>query len=158
MTALADRGPVPALDTRLGWQGREAPVLDGKVVLFGFWTFGCVNCRRTLPCLRAWYDRYAPDGLEIVGIHHPEFAYEADRAAISAASSDLGVTWPLLYDDDASNWKAFANRYRPQLYLADRSGHLRYDRIGEGAYDTTEDAIRQLLGLGADAPRAAVPA
>ena len=154
---LLDAGEAPTLAIGEGWLGGAAPRLDGKVVIYQFWTFGCVSCRHTLPYLRALYDRYQPEGMEIVGIHYPEFAYERDRAAIADAAEEHGVTWPVLFDGDGHNWRNFENRFWPRWYVLDAFRHIRFDHIGEGAYLETEDAVRQLLGIVPDAPRAVFP-
>ena len=131
--------------------------LSGKVVLYDFWTYSCVNCVRTLPYLRAWYDRYARDGLVLVGVHSPEFDFEHVRSNVEAATRRLGVTWPVALDNDKAIWNLFNNAYWPADYVADRDGHFRYKHIGEGGYKETEDLLRNLLGVDASSPRAAVP-
>lgn len=130
--------------------------LAGKVVLYDFWTFGCINCRHTQPYVQAWHDRYARDGLVVLSIHTPEFGYEADPANVSRYVRENQVTYPVALDPDSAVWDAFGNRYWPQFYLHDRAGHRRLIRIGEGSYASTEDAIRALLGVPASAPRANV--
>jgi hypothetical protein len=132
----------------------RAASVAGRVVLHQIWTFGCRNCTNTLPAMRAIWDRYAPDGLVMVGIHTPEFPREADPAAVAAAVERLDVRWPVLHDPEWINWTAFANRYWPHAFLADETGSLRFDHIGEGAYDRIEDAVRSLLGIEAGSPRA----
>lgn len=148
---LADLGPAPA-PTGLGsWintpsgEALTADDLDGRVVLVDFWTYSCINCLRTLPHLRAWHDAYADDGLVILGVHAPEFAFESEPANVEAAVKDLDVTWPVALDNDYQTWTAFSNRYWPAKYLIDRDGTLRYVHYGEGAYEETERAIRDLL-------------
>jgi thiol-disulfide isomerase/thioredoxin len=106
-------GPkAPALDAE-GWLN-SAPLrpadLAGKVVVYDFWTYSCVNCVRTLPYLRSWYARYAPDGLVIVGVHSPEFEFEKSDANVTKAVQRLQVTWPVAFDDDMAIWNAFGNR------------------------------------------------
>jgi thiol-disulfide isomerase/thioredoxin len=129
--------------------------LRGKVVLYDFWTYSCVNCVRTLPHLRALYDRYKDDGLVIVGIHSPEFDFEKDHGNVQSAVSKLGVTWPVALDDDMAIWNAFSNNYWPEEHLVDRDGRLRSVRIGEGDYDDKENDVRTLLGIPSGAARAA---
>ena len=131
--------------------------LAGKVVVYDFWTYSCVNCVRTLPYLRAWHDRYARDGLVLVGVHSPEFDFEKDHGNVEAAVHRLKVTWPVALDDDMAIWRAFQNRYWPAKWVADRQGRIRYFHAGEGNYAETEDVIRSLLGLGKSAPRASDP-
>jgi thiol-disulfide isomerase/thioredoxin len=128
--------------------------LDGQVVLYDFWTYSCVNCVRTLPYLRAWYDRYRADGLVIVGVHSPEFDFEQSRANVEDATRRLGVTWPVVMDNDLAIWDSFNNAYWPTKYVTDRDGQIRYRHIGEGRYDETEDVLRSLLGVDPASPRA----
>jgi thiol-disulfide isomerase/thioredoxin len=119
--------------------------LRGNVVLIQFWTFGCINCQRTLPYLVQWHDRYAAQGLKIVSIHCPEFAYERDLNNVQRAVNKHKILYPVAIDNYFKTWKAYNNRYWPNLILADRQGIIRYDHIGEGAYNTTENTIRKLL-------------
>jgi cytochrome c biogenesis protein CcdA/thiol-disulfide isomerase/thioredoxin len=121
--------------------------LRGKVVLIDFWTYSCINCLRTLPHLRAWYAAYHGDGLEIVGVHTPEFAFEHDLGNVRSAVRRLGVTWPVALDDDYDTWNAWGNQYWPAEYLVDRRGEVRAYHFGEGDYGTTEEHIRELLGV-----------
>lgn len=152
--------PVPALEGGTGWvntPGLTTADLAGKVVVYDFWTYSCVNCVRTMPYLRSWYDRYGADGLVIVGIHSPEFNFERSPANVEAATVRLGATWPVVLDDGMTIWDSFGNAWWPSKYVADREGRLRYRHIGEGAYEQTEDVLRSLLGVPADAPRATRP-
>jgi len=149
---------VPSVAAAKAWinsppLGRD--VLRGKVVVYDFWTYSCVNCVRTIPHLRALYDRYRDAGLVIVGIHSPEFDFEKDHGNVERAVARLGVTWPVALDDDMAIWNAFANQYWPAEYLTDREGRLRQVYIGEGNDDQKESDIRTLLGVPASAPRAA---
>lgn len=120
--------------------------LKGKVVLIDFWTYSCINCQRTIPYLAAWNRAYAADGLVIVGVHSPEFAFERDPSNLKQAMADLGVTWPVVQDNDFGIWNAFKNRYWPTKYLFDRTGRLVSSHAGEGAYEDTERMIQALLG------------
>jgi thiol-disulfide isomerase/thioredoxin len=153
--------PAGPLDGATGWVN-SPPLgqsdLAGKVVVYDFWTYSCVNCVRTLPYLRSWYDRYARDGLVIVGVHSPEFDFEHVRANVEAAILRLGVTWPVALDNDKTIWDTFKNAYWPAKYVADRDGHIRYNHIGEGGYQETQDVLRNLLGVDPASPRAASPA
>lgn len=154
---LLSTDPAPSLESASGWLNSPPLTLDelaGKVVLYDFWTFGCINCRRTLPAVKAWHARYADDGLVVASIHTPEFGYEAEVANIEEFVADEGIEYPIALDPDKRIWRAFANHYWPAFYLYDRDGRWRYHHIGEGAYPTTEDAIRQLLGVDAGSPRA----
>jgi thiol-disulfide isomerase/thioredoxin len=120
--------------------------LKGKVVLVQFWTFSCINCQRTLPYIVKWHQRYAAQGLQVIGIHTPEFAFERDPNNVKKALQQYQITYPVPMDNGFKTWRAYSNRYWPNLYLADRQGVLQYSHAGEGAYDTTEQRIRQLLG------------
>jgi thiol-disulfide isomerase/thioredoxin len=135
----------------------SATDLDGKVVLYDFWTFGCINCKHTLPYVKAWYARYAADGLVVLSIHTPEFAYEADPTNVSRFIASEGITFPVALDADKVTWRSFANHYWPAFYLHDRAGRRRYVHVGEGSYDVTENAIRALLGVDPASPRAEAP-
>ncbi len=119
--------------------------LKGKVVLVDFWTHSCINCLRTLPYIRAWADRYKNDGLVVLGIHTPEFAFEKDADNVRRAVADFKITYPVALDNDYAIWKAFSNQFWPADYLADASGRVRFHHFGEGKYDETEDHIQQLL-------------
>ncbi len=119
--------------------------LKGSVVLIQFWTFACINCQRTLPYVTKWHRQYAAQGLKVIGIHTPEFAYERQVDNIKRALQQHQITYPVPIDNEFKTWKAYNNEYWPHLFLADRRGFMRYDHIGEGAYDTTEQTIRQLL-------------
>ncbi|HET6452089.1 MAG TPA: cytochrome c biogenesis protein DipZ [Spirochaetia bacterium] len=130
-------------------QGGTMPLslasLRGKVVVVDFWTYSCVNCVRTLPYLRAWYDAYRDKGLVIVGVHTPEFEFEKNSANVARAIHELGVTWPVVQDNDYAEWTAYANQYWPAHYFIDAKGRVRYFHFGEGEYDTSEKVIQQLL-------------
>jgi thiol-disulfide isomerase/thioredoxin len=154
-------GPTPpTLADAQGWLN-TAPLsradLRGKVVLYDFWTYSCVNCVRTIPHLRAWYDRYRGDGLVVVGVHSPEFDFEKDHGNVTAAVQRLHVDYPVALDDNMDIWNAFGTQYWPEEWVADRQGHLRYQDVGEGAYPDTEKVLRKLLGVAASAPPAGKP-
>ena len=146
------------LDGATGWIN-SPPLrpsdLAGKVVVYDFWTYSCVNCVRTLPYLRQWHDRYAADGLVIVGVHSPEFAFEHVRANVEAATRRLGVTWPVALDNQKTIWDAFNTANWPTKFVTDREGHIRYKHIGEGGYQETEDVLRALLGVDPASARSA---
>jgi cytochrome c biogenesis protein CcdA/thiol-disulfide isomerase/thioredoxin len=118
---------------------------EGRVVLIDFWTYTCINCIRTLPRLRAWDAEYRDDGLTIIGVHAPEFAFEKDAGNVAAAVSDNGIRYPVVQDNELATWTAFANQYWPAKYLIDADGQIRYAHFGEGSYAETEAAIRSLL-------------
>jgi cytochrome c biogenesis protein CcdA/thiol-disulfide isomerase/thioredoxin len=119
--------------------------LRGRVVLIDFWTYSCINCLRTLPHLRAWDRAYRSDGLTIVGVHSPEFAFEQEEDNVRAAIDRLDLRYPVAMDNDFGTWDAWQNRYWPAKYLIDRQGRVRYSHFGEGEYDETESRIRGLL-------------
>jgi len=119
--------------------------IDGKVVLYDIWTYTCINCIRTLPYITAWNDKYADDGLLIIGIHSPEFEFEKDSDNVQVAVEKYGITYPVVLDNDKEIWNDFQNRYWPHKFIADHEGFLRYDHIGEGGYDETEKVIQELL-------------
>jgi cytochrome c biogenesis protein CcdA/thiol-disulfide isomerase/thioredoxin len=121
--------------------------LRGKIVLVDFWTYSCINCLRTLPHLQAWYAAYHKDGLEIVGVHTPEFAFEHVLGNVESAVRRLKVTWPVALDNDDATWNAYSNEYWPADYLVDQHGDVRAIHFGEGDYSGTEQDIRTLLGV-----------
>ncbi len=119
--------------------------LRGQVVLIDFWTYTCINCIRTLPYLIEWNEKYADKGLTIVGVHAPEFEFEKVTENVIEASAELGVVWPVAQDNDFRTWRSYNNRFWPAKYLIDANGLVRYRHFGEGAYDETEEQIRNLL-------------
>jgi len=119
--------------------------LRGRVVLVDFWTYSCINCQRSLPHVEAWYKRYAPFGLEIVGVHTPEFAFEHIVSNVKAQASVLGVKYPIAVDNNYGTWNAYDNEYWPAEYLIDARGVVRHVDFGEGNYVLTETLIRKLL-------------
>jgi cytochrome c biogenesis protein CcdA/thiol-disulfide isomerase/thioredoxin len=119
--------------------------LHGKVVLVDFWTYSCINCLRTLPYLKAWNAKYKDSGLVIIGVHTPEFPFEKDEANVRKAVSDLGVTYPVVMDNDYRIWRAFNNQYWPAHYFVDAKGVVRFHHFGEGGYAESEQWIRDLL-------------
>ena len=143
------------------WLNSEPLSLDalrGRVVLIDFWTYTCVNCIRTLPYLQSWHQRYAADGLVIVGVHTPEFEFEKRLDNVRQATIDEGVAWPVVQDNEFSVWRSYNNRYWPAKYLIDHTGVIRYRHFGEGKYGETEEEIRKLLGeSGAAADMSAMP-
>ena len=119
--------------------------LEGKVVLYDIWTYSCINCVRTLPYITAWDDKYADQGLLIIGVHSPEFEFEKDPQNVRLAVDKHGISYPVVLDNEMETWKAFENRYWPRKYIADHEGYIRYDHIGEGGYQETEKIIQKLL-------------
>jgi cytochrome c biogenesis protein CcdA/thiol-disulfide isomerase/thioredoxin len=149
--ALVDCGPAPTFRGITAWLNTpgDKPLtlegLRGKVVLVDFWTYSCINCQRTLPHVEAWYQRYRADGLVVVGVHTPEFAFEHVVSNVAAAASQLQVRYPIAVDDDYGTWDAYDNQYWPAEYLIDASGRVRHVHFAEGDYSETESLIRQLL-------------
>ncbi|MDX1371577.1 MAG: thioredoxin family protein [Nitrososphaeraceae archaeon] len=119
--------------------------LHDKVILVDFWTYSCINCIRTIPHLNEWYDKYSDKGLVIVGIHTPEFDFEKNTGNVKSAIEKFGIKYPVLQDNDKGTWKEYDNRYWPRKYLIDDEGYIRYNHIGEGAYNETEKVIQALL-------------
>ena len=119
--------------------------MKDKVILYDIWTYTCINCIRTLPYITAWDDKYADQGLLIIGVHSPEFEFEKDPENVKMAIEKYGINYPVVLDNDKKTWKAFENRYWPHKFLVDYEGYIRYDKIGEGGYDETEKIIQQLL-------------
>jgi cytochrome c biogenesis protein CcdA/thiol-disulfide isomerase/thioredoxin len=150
-STLPDYGPAPEFTGNSNWLNTpgDRPLtlrgLRGKVVLVDFWTYSCINCIRTLPHLRAWYAAYHRQGLEIVGVHTPEFAFEHVLSNVRDATHRLGVTWPVALDNDYKTWTAYSNEYWPAEYLIDKRGHVRHVHFGESEYGETDAAIRSLL-------------
>ncbi|MCP9800575.1 cytochrome c biogenesis protein DipZ [Synechococcus sp. RedBA-s] len=122
--------------------------LWGKVVLVDIWTYSCINCVRTLPHVRAWARKYKDHGLVVIGVHSPEFAFERALGNVRAATRKLGVTYPVVIDNDFAIWKAFNNTYWPAFYFIDTQGRIRHTHFGEGAYAQSEQTIQQLLREG----------
>lgn len=122
-----------------------ADYIGKKVILVEFITYSCINCQRTFPYLKQWHEMYAKDGLLVIGIHTPEFAYEQDRDNVIAAMQKEGITFPIVQDNDYKTWNAYANRFWPHRYLIDYTGAVVFDHIGEGGYVETEDVIKLLL-------------
>ena len=132
----------------LGWvnsQPLKIGGLLGKVVLVDFWTYTCVNCIRTFPYLRQWYEKYTDDGLMIIGVHTPEFSFEKEIQNVRKAAAQYGIRWPIALDNEYVTWEAYGNRFWPAKYLIDKDGIIRYTHFGEGAYGETESRIRELL-------------
>lgn len=131
-------------------QGEATPItikqfIGKKVILIDFLTYSCINCQRTFPYLNAWDEKYRDQGLEIIGIHTPEFAFEKNIDNVRKAMQKFGITHPIVLDNDYSTWNAWGNQYWPRKYLIDIYGNVVYDHIGEGAYEETEMKIRELL-------------
>ncbi len=152
--ALPVLGLAPDFDGATRWLNTEplnAAQLRGKVVIVNFWTYSCINCLRTLPYVKAWAEKYRDQGLVVVGVHAPEFAFERDISNVIKATTRLAVGYPVAIDNEFAIWQAFKNRYWPAHYLIDAQGKLRYKHFGEGQYAETERVIQQLLREGGGA-------
>ena len=134
-----------------------------KVVLLDIWTYSCINCQRTLPYLRAWHEKYRDEGLVIIGLHTPEFAFEKVLANVEKAVQGFQLTYPVVLDNEYKTWNAYGNNYWPRKYLIDIDGYIVYDHIGEGAYEETEKQIQKALAerakrLGGEMPDSRIAA
>ncbi|MCX5387374.1 cytochrome c biogenesis protein CcdA [Streptomyces sp. NBC_00083] len=148
---LRSCGKAPAIDGIAKWLNTPggAPVdlaaQHGKVVLIDFWTYSCINCQRSLPHIEAWNATYKAYGLEVIGVHSPEFPFEKDAGNVASQAKKLGVTYPVALDNKLTTWDNYRNRFWPAKYLIDSDGTVRYFKFGEGQYDQTENLIRTLL-------------
>ena len=144
-------GTAPNLKGIADWLNTPggAPVdlksLRGKVVLVDFWAYSCINCQRAIPHVVDWYDKYKDLGLEVIGVHSPEYAFEKIQGNVVSGADDLGITYPVALDNNLSTWTNYRNRYWPAEYLIDANGIVRHIKFGEGDYDVTENLIRELL-------------
>jgi thiol-disulfide isomerase/thioredoxin len=145
---LAAVDNLPSFAGATGWLNSPpltTAELHGKVVLIHFWTYSCINWRRTLPYVRAWAEKYKDHGLVVIGVHTPEFTFEQNLDNVCWATKDMRIDYPVALDDKYLVWRAFENEYWPALYLADAQGHLRYNQFGEGKYAESERVIQELL-------------
>ena len=145
---LPSEGRLPPFSGATGWLNSPPLTTDelrGKVVLVDFWTYSCINWLRTLGYVRAWSEKYADQGLVVVGVHTPEFPFERDVDNVRQAVKEMRVEYPVALDSDYAIWEAFSNAYWPAVYIADENGRIRYHHFGEGAYEECERVIQQLL-------------
>jgi thiol-disulfide isomerase/thioredoxin len=119
--------------------------LRGRVVLIEFWTFGCYNCRNTLPFIKTWHERYQDKGLTVIGVHSPEFDEERDVEKVRSEIASLGIRYPVVTDNDYQTWNAYNVEAWPTMFLLDKQGRIRWKHVGEGSYDEAERMIQQLL-------------
>jgi len=119
--------------------------LQGRVVLIDFWTFACYNCRNTLPSLKKWDAQYRDKGLTIIGVHTPELDFERDIDQLRREVAMLGIKYPVVTDQDYTTWKAYRVEAWPTVFLLDKHGRVRWNHVGEGYYDETEEMIKKLL-------------
>jgi thiol-disulfide isomerase/thioredoxin len=144
----AIEGELPSLGGATEWFNSPpltAAGLRGKIVLIDFWTYTCINWLRTLPYVRAWAEKYKNQGLVVIGVHAPEFAFEKNVDNVRRAAKDMRVDYPIAIDSDHAIWRAFKNEYWPALYFVDAQGHIRHHQFGEGEYGQSEMIIQQLL-------------
>src|SRR5262245_1478755 len=145
---LPVEGRLPGFDRATGWLNSEPLTqedLQGKVVLTDFWTYTCINWLRTLGYVRAWHEKYADNGLVVVGVHTPEFPFEAEPDNVAKAVKDLNVGFPVAFDPEYGVWEDFSNHYWPAVYIADGEGRIRHHQFGEGGYEECERIIQMLL-------------
>ena len=141
-------GELPAFDGATAWLNAAPltpPDVLGRVVLVSFGTYTCINWIRSLPYVRAWADKYASDGLAVVGVQTPEFDFEGDLDNVRRAIEEMGVRYPVAVDNDYAVWRAFDNHYWPALYFADAQGRIRHHHFGEGEYEGSEMVLQMLL-------------
>jgi cytochrome c biogenesis protein CcdA/thiol-disulfide isomerase/thioredoxin len=147
-SSLPIEGTLPSLDGAVKWLNSEpltAEQLRGKVVLVDFWTYSCINCIRTVPYVRAWAEKYKDQGLVVIGVHAPEFAFEKKTDNVKRAIQNFGITYPVAIDNDFKIWRAFVNSYWPAHYFIDVDGRIRHHHFGEGDYEESEQVIQELL-------------
>lgn len=146
---LPDLGPHPEFLEVQEWIQTDATTFDefdGRVLAVQFWTFGCHNCQATVPHLRDLYEKYAGDDFEIIGVHAPEFDFERDVDAVADYAQENGLVWPIAIDNDKLNFRSWQERrFWPRIFLIDADGNVRYDHIGEGAYDEIDAAVGALI-------------
>jgi thiol-disulfide isomerase/thioredoxin len=148
---LRVEGHLPSLSAATAWLNSPpltATGLRGKVVLIDFWTYSCVNWRRSLPYVHAWAEKYRNLGLVVIGVHSPEFDFEKNIDNVRQAAKDMSVDYPIAVDSDHALWRAFRNDYWPALYFVDTQGNIRHHQFGEGDYEQSERIIQQLLAEG----------
>lgn len=143
-----DTRMLPSLGRATAWLNSpplRATDLRGKIVLVDFWTYTCINWRRTLPYVRAWAEKFQDQGLVVLGVHTPEFKFEGELDNVRRAASEQRVNYPIAVDADYAIWRAFDNQYWPALYFVDAQGRIRHEQFGEGEYERSEQIIQQLL-------------
>ena len=157
---LPVEGQLPSLNGAVQWLNSPpltAQSLRGKVVLIDFWTYSCINCLRSLPYVKAWADKYKDQGLVVIGVHAPEFAFERNVDNVKKATHDLGIDYPVAIDNNYAIWRSLNNQYWPAHYFVDAQGRIRYHHFGEGDYAQSEKVIQQLLAEAGHANAENVP-
>ena len=145
---LPIEGELPSLNGATGWLNSQPVTADGlrgKVVLIDVWTYTCINWLRSLPYVRAWAEKYKNQGLVVIGVHAPEFAFEKNIDNVRRAAKDMRIDYPIAIDNDFAIWRALKNEYWPALYFVDAQGKIRHHHFGEGEYEQSERIIQQLL-------------
>ena len=147
LASLENQGAPPELFNEVWLNSEPLKLADlhGKVVIVEFWTFGCINCKNVVPSLREWHQKYADDGLVIIGVHTPEFGYEGEVENVKQALINQDIPYSVAIDNDWKTWRAYNNRYWPAKYFVDKAGNLRHIHIGEGRYEQQEEIIQALL-------------
>jgi len=152
---LPIQGELPSLGGATGWinsQPLTLAELRGKVVLIDVWTYTCINWLRQLPYVRAWAEKYKNQGLVVIGVRTPEFAFEKNIDNVRRAAKDMKIDYPIAIDNEYAIWRALNNKYWPALYFVDAQGRIRHHHFGEGEYEQSERVIQQLLAeAGSDA-------
>jgi thiol-disulfide isomerase/thioredoxin len=145
---LPVEGHIPSLAGAVDWLNSPpltADALRGHVVLVDFWTYSCINCLRALPYVEAWAKKYRDQGLVVIGVHAPEFAFERNIDNVRAAVKRLGIDYPVAIDNNYAIWRGFDNQYWPAHYFIDADGRIRHHHFGEGNYGESERVIQELL-------------
>jgi cytochrome c biogenesis protein CcdA/thiol-disulfide isomerase/thioredoxin len=145
---LPVEGALPALSGAVEWLNSPPLTrkgLKGKIILVDFWTYSCINCLRAIPYVKAWAEKYKDQGLVVIGVHSPEFAFEKNIDNVKKAVSDLKISYPVAIDSDYAIWRAFGNQYWPAHYSIDVQGRIRHHHFGEGDYDESEQVLQRLL-------------
>jgi thiol-disulfide isomerase/thioredoxin len=148
LTESTGQSELASLDRADAWLNSPpltAQALRGKVVLVDFWTYTCINWRRTLPYLRAWHEKYRDQGLVVIGVHAPEFSFEKIQSNVRWAVQDMRIDYPVAVDSEHAIWRAFHNQYWPALYFVDTKGRVRHRQFGEGSYEQSDMIIQALL-------------
>ncbi|WED43580.1 cytochrome c biogenesis protein DipZ [Legionella cardiaca] len=139
--------PVEGITAWINSPSLQLSDLKGHVILIDFWTYSCINCIRTLPYLKAWYEKYNKQGFIIIGVHSPEFDFEKNLANVKNAVKRYGINYPVALDNQFATWRNYNNHYWPAHYLINKNGEVVYTHFGEGNYDVTENNIRYLLNI-----------
>lgn len=147
LATLGNQGMPPELYNEVWLNSSPLKLADlhGKVVIVEFWTFACYNCKNVVPSLREWHQKYADEGLVIIGVHTPEFGYEREIENVKQALVDQDIPYAVAIDNDWKTWRSYNNHYWPAKYFVDKAGNLRHIHIGEGRYEQQEQIIQALL-------------